>query len=85
VSTPAFAVELMFQSTRPVRGATSKAREWYATDPVSIHAPREGRDINDGRDAGVGLRFQSTRPVRGATKYFCAASSHMRCFNPRAP
>ena len=35
----------MFQSTRPVRGATSDARGIHRQPRVSIHAPRAGRDV----------------------------------------
>ncbi len=35
-----------FQSTRPVRGATPEVKAKYMETPVSIHAPRAGRDIN---------------------------------------
>ena len=52
----------LFQSTRPVRGATiatayNARREW-----VSIHAPRAGRDIQP--DAGVSIprRFNPRAP-----------------------
>ena len=34
----------MFQSTRPVKGATQLAGETPRHSGVSIHAPREGRD-----------------------------------------
>ena len=34
----------MFQSTRPVRGATDVADNLAAHRDVSIHAPRAGRD-----------------------------------------
>ena len=34
----------MFQSTRPVRGATAAVRAPHVPLPVSIHAPRAGRD-----------------------------------------
>ena len=33
-----------FQSTRPVRGATSGTSDDYAAFVISIHAPRAGRD-----------------------------------------
>ena len=39
----------MFQSTRPVRGATVILGEYADIKPVSIHAPRAGRDIGDVR------------------------------------
>ena len=35
----------MFQSTRPVRGATLDDLSELASDIVSIHAPRAGRDV----------------------------------------
>ena len=35
-----------FQSTLPVRGATSRARMEAGTFFISIHAPREGSDIH---------------------------------------
>ena len=34
-----------FQSTRPVRGATSDGSAGRPCGPISIHAPRAGRDI----------------------------------------
>ena len=34
----------MFQSTRPAWGATYHARQFHKQRPVSIHAPRVGRD-----------------------------------------
>ena len=35
----------LFQSTRPLRGATARARRPGATAPISIHAPLAGRDL----------------------------------------
>ena len=35
-----------FQSTRPARGATVRIEEKAAVLVISIHAPREGRDVN---------------------------------------
>ena len=59
----------IFQSTRPVRGATiESAGNCIIFFDISIHAPRAGRD--HGQDTQGRLfqpRFQSTRPVRGAT------------------
>ena len=59
--------ESKFQSTRPVKGAT-----YYPCWPpdgrrVSIHAPREGRDLPVSESSADTKRFQSTRPVKGAT------------------
>ena len=35
---------IIFQSTRPLRGATSPRHAVYAVGPISIHAPLAGRD-----------------------------------------
>ena len=37
-------VDVAFQSTRPVWGATMNGALDYAADMISIHAPRVGRD-----------------------------------------
>ena len=75
----------LFQSTRPVKGATLRAAMGDDELWVSIHAPREGRDLPSCADGQIAAWFQSTRPVKGAT---CpAAAPPGRCwrFNPRAP
>ena len=41
------AVANLFQSTRPVRGATIAGMRVSSTDCISIHAPRTGRDAKD--------------------------------------
>ena len=56
-----------FQSTHPVRGATKLAMSCTSTLCISIHAPREGCDLEDALRAAA-KKFQSTHPVRGATK-----------------
>ncbi len=58
---------LMFQSTRPVRGATHDTVIVDQLVAVSIHAPRAGRDVSLDALNTHQLWFQSTRPVRGAT------------------
>ena len=58
----------LFQSTRPVWGATVRRGDRGDGHPISIHAPRVGRDrFLDYRHKFI-RRFQSTRPVRGATR-----------------
>ncbi|EFR40730.1 hypothetical protein HMPREF9162_2205 [Selenomonas sp. oral taxon 137 str. F0430] len=57
----------MFQSTRPVRGATAAAGVHTRGSDVSIHAPRAGRDLLRTESRYSHPLFQSTRPVRGAT------------------
>ena len=57
----------LFQSTRPVWGATYRPLLLRPYRPISIHAPRVGRDgVHRGRFIGIEV-FQSTRPVWGAT------------------
>ena len=43
---------IVFQSTRPVRGATDKAARLCYGLAVSIHAPRAGRDVRFVREVG---------------------------------
>ena len=75
----------LFQSTRPVRGATTLIRFRRRIPYVSIHAPRAGRDPWYKRKGGSKEMFQSTRPVRGATRDSNRRCGRNRCFNPRAP
>ena len=37
---------IIFQSTRPIRGATYRIRRSGSSKSISIHAPHTGRDIN---------------------------------------
>ena len=75
-----------FQSTRPARGATIDAiRAASLPYIISIHAPREGRDILWGTKLTSTTTFQSTRPARGATRRLKCARRARRYFNPRAP
>ena len=76
---------IIFQSTRPVRGATAVALLPFEPLSISIHAPRAGRDAMFGNMQTESTLFQSTRPVRGATMVSSSASSSISHFNPRAP
>ena len=58
----------VFQSTRPVRGATVAEIYGAKSFSVSIHAPRAGRDLALVSSLTSQPVFQSTRPVRGATQ-----------------
>ena len=63
---------ILFQSTRPMRGATDAAlRRRYLHD-ISIHAPHAGRDAVFATADLTNEQFQSTRPMRGAT-WSCAS------------
>ena len=76
---------LKFQSTRPLRGATSFPNLQSVSLLISIHAPLAGRDLS--LCSGITLRplFQSTRPLRGATLTDGAVITLDLHFNPRAP
>ena len=57
----------LFQSTLPVRGATSDALVYKNKYGISIHAPRAGSDAACNPRTVAARTFQSTLPVRGAT------------------
>ena len=58
--------DIGFQSTHPVRGATTSANAISAGSQISIHAPRAGCDLTT-LILQLSPEFQSTHPVRGAT------------------
>ena len=58
-----------FQSTRPARGATPRHTHKFWLNIISIHAPREGRDLSSTLRIDFLIKFQSTRPARGATAF----------------
>ena len=58
---------MKFQSTPPVRGATSIRGGRKVACEISIHAPRAGGDCRGLVNASDFKTFQSTPPVRGAT------------------
>ena len=57
----------LFQSTRPLRGATRCHVFTSCGHYISIHAPLAGRDQSSHWTSEWSLQFQSTRPLRGAT------------------
>ena len=76
---------LLFQSTRPVRGATvSRARFVLDTAYFNPRAPCGARP-SSGKVIKCLQVFQSTRPVRGATTSQWFAVLYLSDFNPRAP
>ena len=58
-----------FLSTLPVRGATRAAEKFRSIALISIHAPREGSDLQYAVLLDRARQFLSTLPVRGATVY----------------
>ena len=73
-----------FQSTHPVRGATTRALGVELASRISIHAPRAGCDqiIFKGMDKPA---FQSTHPVRGATRAASDGGLRLRFISIHAP
>ena len=57
-----------FQSTHPLRGATSPAEAAPYAPAISIHAPLAGCDSASAIRFRAAYAFQSTHPLRGATK-----------------
>ena len=85
MSTP-IAMPEIFQSTRPIRGATNSGS---ITVPLSLAfqstRPIRGATGWSGCASLHASAFQSTRPIRGATVGVLSGSSPGRYFNPRAP
>ena len=75
----------IFQSTRPVRGATLPEHDLAALVPISIHAPRAGRDPYTVNSAIMAIVFQSTRPVRGATAIVALLHDVCKAFQSTRP
>ena len=59
---------LKFQSTLPLRGATSMLSIRYSDPPISIHAPLAGSDAMRGRDLGYIRNFNPRSPC-GERRY----------------
>ena len=74
-----------FQSTRPVKGATRVNQLQPYPGPVSIHAPREGRDMATPLDGRAPREFQSTRPVKGATGAMAGRAAKAVLFQSTRP
>ena len=74
----------MFQSTRPVRGATLSSVDAYASLSVSIHAPRTGRDADRQSKTRVKLCFNPRAPY-GARPLLNAASGLAATFQSTRP
>ena len=62
-------IDSVFQSTRPSRGATAKAREIADRYYISIHAPLAGRDSYRGNACQYAKHFNPRAP-RGARPFF---------------
>ena len=74
----------LFQSTRPVRGATRGLQDQYRRAQVSIHAPRAGRDVEGTDQAYIDQSFNPRAPC-GARRAPRPSTRPGISFNPRAP
>ena len=76
---------LLFQSTRPIRGATRTAEGARHLLPnFNPRAPYGARRATS-LPVPSSMAFQSTRPIRGATLMVYLFFSFASHFNPRAP
>ena len=74
-----------FQSTHPIRGATTHSGTLPEARYISIHAPHTGCDLNDVLAMDDCHIFQSTHPIRGATWMPLPQPPKGEYFNPRTP
>ena len=75
----------IFQSTRPMRGATSSPASVWLPHPISIHAPHAGRDPPHNHLLHI-LAYFNPRAPCGARPVPChPALPWPQHFNPRAP
>ena len=75
----------VFQSTRPARGATCSHLPHRGTMSISIHAPREGRDVKPKKRRGVIDDFNPRAPrgARHQCQQFQCHSSPISIHAPR--
>ena len=84
--TAAASAPTVFQSTRPVWGATPAPGPMRLRgEDFNPRAPCGARRNPAAHAAGMDLRFQSTRPVWGATGFIPCKAGSVVNFNPRAP
>ena len=75
----------LFQSTLPMRGATTDGDHMVTSDGISIHAPHAGSDLVKTAPMRIPFLFQSTLPMRGATLSSLQGFEPGLYFNPRSP
>ena len=74
-----------FQSTHPARGATPRRMVQNRHGAISIHAPREGCDVQIGRRAQDDAKHFNPRTPRGVRPLIMDAFIANANFNPRTP
>ena len=77
-------IAYLFQSTRPMRGATDRRPRTADRVSISIHAPHAGRDNLRMRSTVPNQHFNPRAPC-GARRNSCILSKISHHFNPRAP
>ena len=75
---------MKFQSTLPVRGATSDIMQVEPVIQISIHAPREGSDIY-GDITPVRWDISIHAPREGSDEFDGYEYTTLGDFNPRSP
>ena len=75
---------LIFQSTRPVWGATKDVPAWEPLIPISIHAPRVGRDDGQSHRNRDNIDFNPRAPC-GARLPTCSAPPPLIAISIHAP
>ena len=76
---------LVFQSARPVRGATKKCQAQTKRGKISIRAPRAGRDDHKGNTKHKGKSISIRAPRAGRDRKDGREVRNPSDFNPRAP
>ena len=76
---------VIFQPTRPLRGATGLYIVFWSRFGISTHAPLAGRDANVVTTRLPDSKFQPTRPLRGATTKPKQATGYEDAFQPTRP
>ena len=75
---------MKFQSTLPVRGATGPAPSKRVPGKISIHAPREGSDVELVHGL-VALGISIHAPREGSDCEVLDMDKDWKNFNPRSP
>ena len=68
---------MRFQSTPPVKAATSATHGLRNLPPISIHAAREGGDSISAQYSVIRRLFQSTPPVKAATRTYAHTTFYL--------
>ena len=78
-------IKILFQSTRPLRGATAYFYQTVFLCPISIHAPLAGRDLRILRSHLTSHTDFNPRAPCGARRQRATYCKGGVYFNPRAP